>query len=857
MSENFTIYVMGDAREDVFTCAEEGNRPVGPTHRDVAADAAYDAFVTSGAPFIAQMLETLFDKHSVKRLSQVIPRPANGGKGASLDLLPPVLTHLRRFDKTSSKGRPAHRIARFEKLVKPSDNARVNCFARPRQSPSGNGRRVLIAHHGGSSWDDDHASHVTGMIETMLNNKDQERLRIIVNLKDIPEVYFEKGNRVPKFKENGFLQHLYSSFKQQVGVVVSLSALRRQGAAISYGLSWEQTVEDFSAELHLFPQLRALSQFRDLFVRVEMEGVFHVENAGEDNGRDLAGRLHFVPYAPDGIRRDPDLDGRIVGKNTVLIASLAYQMANAPDSASEDEISKRISAGIASAIYATIMAYDEGYDTKFVSAAQRAGDELLQAWMDFAVKHIKMRRDRNVRPVIAEHSIPQYLMSTLAPKEHRSAHAWRMLDDVLKNSPFHRVNVAAAVVKAGLDNVLNLYWADPDKKCTPTEKEIWQTLTRPEIFNPQDLSFDYSTGRDGDSLAMPPEPWQNLPEINGHRRDDGDSLFVPIAEFGALTVAEREEIEGLSSIRNLLSLYVRESKHNDRPISIAVFGPPGTGKSFAVKQIAGMIEPSKIEILEYNVAQFHSPEDLGIALTKVASVNNQGKIPVVFFDEFDCALSDKALGWLKFFLAPMQDGNFYGARQTIQLGRAVFVFAGGTHTSFQNFDPSSDPTVEKTNRETVDEQTEKIRRFIEQKGPDFISRLRGHINILPVNAEPGEGKHLMRRAIVLRSLLKRYGFTRPLSEAAMVHDAVIYALLTINKYRHGVRSMEQIVQMCAPINGDITCGSLPSRAQLNMHVDAEEFFIRLYRGRSRLCERREPAGDRRETPEQPVAVAAE
>jgi hypothetical protein len=32
----------------------------------------------------------------------------------------------------------------------------------------------------------------------------------------------------------------------------------------------------------------------------------------------------------------------------------------------------------------------------------------------------------------------------------------------------------------------------------------------------------------------------------------------------------------------------------------------------------------------------------------------------------------------------------------------------------------------------------------------------------------------------------------------------------------------------------MTVPSLPSREQLNMHVDAEEFFIRLYRGRARM-----------------------
>ena len=107
---------------------------------------------------------------------------------------------------------------------------------------------------------------------------------------------------------------------------------------------------------------------------------------------------------------------------------------------------------------------------------------------------------------------------------------------------------------------------------------------------------------------------------------------------------------------------------------------------------------------------------------------------------------------------------------------------------------------------------------------------------MAINSEPKEEKHLMRRAITLRSLLNehRYLYPRDSSDGiAMVDDEVIYALLTVDRYRHGVRSMEQILQMCTPIDGRIRPGSLPSRAQLDMHVDAANFYIRLYNGRAR------------------------
>jgi len=39
--------------------------------------------------------------------------------------------------------------------------------------------------------------------------------------------------------------------------------------------------------------------------------------------------------------------------------------------------------------------------------------------------------------------------------------------------------------------------------------------------------------------------------------------------------------------------------------------------------------------------------------------------------------------------------------------------------------------------------------------------------------------------------------------------------------------------MCTPFFGKIEKSSLPSRTQLNMHVNADEFIIRMHRGRFR------------------------
>jgi len=57
---------------------------------------------------------------------------------------------------------------------------------------------------------------------------------------------------------------------------------------------------------------------------------------------------------------------------------------------------------------------------------------------------------------------------------------------------------------------------------------------------------------------------------------------VPMAIYGKYLTVDREEIERINSLKKLILSY-RESPGDTRPLSIAVFGPPGSGKSFAIK----------------------------------------------------------------------------------------------------------------------------------------------------------------------------------------------------------------------------------------------------------------------------------
>ncbi len=160
---------------------------------------------------------------------------------------------------------------------------------------------------------------------------------------------------------------------------------------------------------------------------------------------------------------------------------------------------------------------------------------------------------------------------------------------------------------------------------------------------------------------------------------------VPLGRFGKLLTVDRHEIEAFRSIRGLVAEYASRSA-DSQMLSIAVFGSPGSGKSFGVKQVTqALLPPKELEILNFNVAQFDAFDDFADALRQVRDAGLRGRLPVVFWDEFDTSLDGAPLGWLRYFLAPMQDGEFQEGQIVHPIGRAVFVFAGGTASSMEQF----------------------------------------------------------------------------------------------------------------------------------------------------------------------------
>jgi hypothetical protein len=203
-----------------------------------------------------------------------------------------------------------------------------------------------------------------------------------------------------------------------------------------------------------------------------------------------------------------------------------------------------------------------------------------------------------------------------------------------------------------------------------------------------------------------------------------------------------------------------------------------------------------------------------------------GKLPLVFLDEFDVEFNGP-LGWLRFLLAPMQDGEFTEDGVTHPVGRAIFTFAGGTRASFRKF---SEPLL-------FEEKHPDRISFVAAKGPDFVSRLRGHVDILgPDPSSPDDRMYPIRRAILLRSLILKHApqlfreeaNVPPTEQPLRIDPGVLRALLQTRAYRHGARSMEAVLLM-SRLTGrqEFERAALPPQGQLEMHVDAKAFLTQV------------------------------
>ena len=297
---------------------------------------------------------------------------------------------------------------------------------------------------------------------------------------------------------------------------------------------------------------------------------------------------------------------------------------------------------------------------------------------------------------------------------------------------------------------------------------------------------------------------------------------LPHLGIGGLLSADRQEIESLRILRHMIRDYSNshDPARDRKPLSIGVFGPPGAGKSFAVKQIAKALLGDD-GWMEFNLSQFkEGTDDLIGAFHQIRDRALKGILPVTFFDEFD----SREYRWLQYLLAPMQDGAFQEGQITHPIGKCIVILAGGTSHTFDTFGPPKG-------------DAEAQAHFRLSKGPDFKSRLDGFLDVLGPNQrlllslskdathyepklDPCDIFFPIRRAFILRSEL---GLSA--TDKLEIDQGLLRALLRVSEYRYGARSLGKLLEPLKAVRPAFLNRSLtPPRSQLALHVDADRFL---------------------------------
>jgi hypothetical protein len=273
-----------------------------------------------------------------------------------------------------------------------------------------------------------------------------------------------------------------------------------------------------------------------------------------------------------------------------------------------------------------------------------------------------------------------------------------------------------------------------------------------------------------------------------------------------------EEHDQLQAFQSLVKSYI-QIVAPPRPLCLAVFGPPGSGKTHIVKAICKDLEKAQqgtklqLPFTEVNLTELASTADLIRVIRAVRLAVDGHSVPVIFFDEFDAPLAGVPLGWLSRFLAPMQDGTLFDAGERFELRRAIYIFAGGTAARMADFGQAAGA------------------RFREAKGPDFVSRLRGYVDVRGPNDQDCT---LLRRAVLIRSALEEVGQARDGDKTAVarrISPKMLDAMLDVGRFRHGSRSIKAIIEMAAATaaaNEELDFKHLPPDHVLNVHRDLGE-----------------------------------
>jgi hypothetical protein len=618
--------------------------------------------------------------------------------------------------------------------------------------------------------------------------------------------------------------------------ICTASDLRRSGAPISRALSWERTVSDVvkAIESRRFP---TGAPPRHLVITFDYDGVLYlkIDPANGIRGPAVAdGRLVFSIEGAEGDFAK-NIEGEMPGNETAFVSAFAALLYKQLQDGTGDPFAA-ISRMLACALITKRRLLQSGF-----------GPTDPATMVPFALE--PMSGSAFLIPVLY-YSEGIFSLNFSSPSLEQKPDPYITADGTRKKRRgfrFRERNILKGPLCLSdsefLPNFKEHKITSHSVRLDRVKEENWSIFE--EVMSLQ--TAKPNAGKTNGKAAIESSP--TLSRFSDYVIDGKEPEGVPIGSFGKIKTADVGEIQAFRTVRALVQSYLSNPSSN-KPLGIAVFGPPGAGKGFAVKNITETL-PDRLKNLikddrhECNLTALSDPEDLTHYFQLSRNSTLRGKVPLLFFDEFDCSVERTEFYWLKHFLAPLQDGEFRSGHNVHPIGRAIFIFAGGVYTKYEDFADAMEKNRSLTHPKKKAGRRETQHNF---KGVDFLSRLHGHIDVKafsprdvkkergttieglfvrnghPIVADP---RFLMRRAFVLRSLLEMHLqriFTQGSSKKARIDRQVVNALLATSHFNHGARSMEAIIRMSYLENAEsFEIAHLPPDDQLEMHVDGENF----------------------------------
>lgn len=282
-----------------------------------------------------------------------------------------------------------------------------------------------------------------------------------------------------------------------------------------------------------------------------------------------------------------------------------------------------------------------------------------------------------------------------------------------------------------------------------------------------------------------------------------------LRRFGDLQSVDRIEQESLGSMVD--TMHERLESGNITPTCLGLIGPVGSGKKFVAKNISEQVsEKWPIRKLTYN-ARVIRLEDLINACHTIRDNTAENFLTVVTFENFESLFApDNTL--LDEFTAVMRYGMFKDEGHERGVGRCLLLFL--VNKPIATFDGTPTPT-------TTDSKTPR-----DSNDAALLDNLHGVVNLSGPNQAGAKDKMFsIRRALMIRQLLKERHPHLDINGTMKIDEAVLHALLFVPTYKHGLRSLEKIIST-SRLSGrtKFDVAALPPEEQIQLHVDGRDFM---------------------------------